>query len=469
MCVALFHRSSKKVTVAEDPESEKSTSVTSMVGSSGSIYQPGWGVANSCRLDTPNVCQDMVDHIVPPGYFLELRHMPNDAFLNQYNINLARQVAMGSQLRLRYEQEVRLLKKATSKVTKQDQKIQAREEEIKRLDQEVASLRSMEVEVQGLCDQSKNLGTLLEAEVDMRNSAEAKNTELAKELDSLRAKFLDLQVNNNQLSQQVATLQAQVTGEERIKAAFKEFKRYEDEKVEQRCVEMNARLDKLSIDFDEELYLHMLTAIAGRRWVIGHGLRLAVLKCSGSLELRRAFANVVSAGITKGFCDGLKYGVEQGEVKLDLANIEAYDTEAEGKFMATMQALKDLKYSLIDELEKLKDAPMDIIMASLYLESDTGEDAPQWIRDLRPSSSQLKIPMLTEVRDLKDPWTFKEEMLLEDAVAANISRAEKKKKCQIVCRTHGVGSAHHAKSDGILVSVPTVPQGLQILLKDAAA
>ncbi|GKD58145.1 hypothetical protein Tco_1295654 [Tanacetum coccineum] len=147
---------------------------------------------------------------------------------------------------------------------------------------------------------------------------------------------------------------------------------------------MDSRLDALSIDFDEELYPHMLTAIAGRRWVIGHGLRLAVLKCAESLELRQTFANVVSAGITKGFCDGLKYGVEQGEAKLDLAMVEGYDPEAEGKFIATMQALKDLKYPLIDELEKLKDAPMDVLMASLYLESDTGADAPQWIRDLRP-------------------------------------------------------------------------------------
>ncbi|GKB07410.1 hypothetical protein Tco_0835694 [Tanacetum coccineum] len=32
-----------------------------------------------------------------------------------------------------------------------------------------------------------------------------------------------------------------------------------------------------------------------------------------------------------------------------------------------------------------------------------------------------------------------------------------------------VGSAHHARSDGVPVSVPIVaPQGLQILLKDAA-
>ncbi|GJW20116.1 hypothetical protein Tco_0030738 [Tanacetum coccineum] len=108
-------------------------------------------------------------------------------------------------------------------------------------------------------------------------------------------------------------------------------------------------------------------------------------------------------------------------------------------------------------------------IASLHLESDTGEDAPQFIRELRPSSSQLKIPVYPEVRDPKDPWAFKEETLLADAIAANISRAEKKKKSRVVCRTHGVGSAHHARSVGIPVSVPTVaPQGLAILLANAA-
>nr|GFD04224.1 hypothetical protein [Tanacetum cinerariifolium] len=77
------------------------------------------------------------------------------------------------------------------------------------------------------------------------------------------------------------------------KGAFKEFKRYKDDRVEQRCAKMDARLDKLSVDFDDELYPHMLTVIAGRHWVIGHGLRLAVMKCAESLELRLAFANVV--------------------------------------------------------------------------------------------------------------------------------------------------------------------------------
>ncbi|GJU86964.1 hypothetical protein Tco_1052972 [Tanacetum coccineum] len=51
---------------------------------------------------------------------------------------------------------------------------------------------------------------------------------------------------------------------------------------------------------------------------------------------------------------------------------------------------------IVDELDKLKDARIDILMASLYLESDSGKDAPQWIRELCPSSSQLKIPVYLE-------------------------------------------------------------------------
>nr|GFA02470.1 hypothetical protein [Tanacetum cinerariifolium] len=56
---------------------------------------------------------------------------------------------------------------------------------------------------------------------------------------------------------------------------------------------------------------------------------------------------------------------------------------------------------------------------------------PQYIRDLRPSSSQLKIPIYPKVCDPEDLWSFKEEVLLEDAIAANRSWAEKKKKCRV--------------------------------------
>nr|GEY15685.1 hypothetical protein [Tanacetum cinerariifolium] len=267
----------------------------------------------------------------------ESKNNSNNSFTSmQYNVNLARQVAMGSQLWLRFEQESKLLKKSIAQVARRDKRIHARENEI------------------------KNLETLLEAETDMKKTMKGKSAELCKELENLRALFSDLQMSNDHLSHQVSTLQAQVTGEEKLKAAFEEFKQYEDNRVEQCCAEIDARLDALSIDFDEELYLHMLTAIAGRRWVIGHGLRLAVMKCGESTELR-------------------------------------------------------------------------------------------------------------QVRDPTDHWACKEEILLVDAIAANVGHAEKKKKCRVVCSTHGVGFAHHARSDGIPVSVPTVAlQGLAILLADVA-
>nr|GEU59129.1 ribonuclease H-like domain-containing protein [Tanacetum cinerariifolium] len=272
--------------------------------------------------------------------------------------------------------------------------------------------------IQARKNEIKNLEALLEAETDMKKAAEAKNAELVKELENLRTLF-------------------------RPPTAFEEFKKYEDDRVEKRCAIIDARLDVLSRDFDKELYPHILTAIAGRRWVIGNGLRLAVMKCGESTELRQD--------------------------NLDLEAIEAYDPEANTKYVAALHALRDLKYPMVDQLESLKDAPIDVIMASLHLESDSGEDAPQWICELRYSSSQLKIHMYPEVRDLKDPWSFKEEILLEDAIAANVSRVKKKKKCRVVCRTHGVGSSHHPRSDGVSVSVPTVaPQGLAILLADAA-
>nr|GEX99998.1 hypothetical protein [Tanacetum cinerariifolium] len=260
--------SSPGIADAGDPESENASSPAE-VRSPGSVYQSKWAVTNGSLLETPEACQDLVDH-----------------------------VAMGSQLRLRFEQEAKLLRKSVAQVAHRDKRIQARVLEI------------------------RNLEASLEAEANAKRAAE-------------------------------------------------------DKKID-------ARLDALSIDFDEELYPHILTAIAGCRWVIGRGLRFAVMKCGESLELRQAFA-----------------------------------------------------------------------------------DAD--IRDLRPSSSQLTIPVYPEVRDPQNPWACKEEIGLANAIVANISPAEKKKRCRIVCRTHGVGFAHHARSDGVPVSAPTVvPKGLALLLVDAA-
>nr|GEW55978.1 hypothetical protein [Tanacetum cinerariifolium] len=204
------------------------------------VYTGPGGVVNGSLFDTPEACQDLVDHVAPLGYFSKPRHLHNDEFLRSYNVNLARQVAMGSQLLLRFEQEAKLLRKSVAQVAHRDTRIQARELEI------------------------KNLEALLEAETNTKKAMEDMSAGLSQELENMRAQFSDLQVSNERLSQQVATLQQQVSREEKLKATFEEFKRQQDDRVEQRCVEIDACLDALSIDFDKELYPHMLTAIAGR-------------------------------------------------------------------------------------------------------------------------------------------------------------------------------------------------------------
>nr|GFA75685.1 hypothetical protein [Tanacetum cinerariifolium] len=252
-----------------------------------------------------------------------------------------------------------------------------------------------EVGIQARESEIKNLEALLETEADMKRAAEEKSAGLSQELERMRAQFLELQVSNERLSQQVDALQQQVSGEESLKAAFEDFKRQQDQMVEQRCAEMDARLDAMSIDFDEELYPHMLTAIVGRRWVIRHGLRLATMKCVESLEMRQAFADVVSAGIAKGMSEGLKHGVEHGHAQRTIRMI------------------------------------LGTTLHSLYA---TSVPAP-----------------------LSSPSLYTQ------------SRTEQKKRSRIVCRTHGVGSAHQARSDRVSVSAPiVVPQGLALILVDAA-
>nr|GEV47444.1 hypothetical protein [Tanacetum cinerariifolium] len=120
-----------------------------------------------------------------------------------------------------------------NEVARRDQRIQARESEI------------------------KNLEALLETKAGMKRAAEEKSAGLSQELKRMRAQFSELQVSNERLSQQVDALQQHVSGEETLKAAFEDYKRQQDQMVEQWCAEMDAHLDAMSIDFDEELYPHI--------------------------------------------------------------------------------------------------------------------------------------------------------------------------------------------------------------------
>ncbi|GKA28856.1 hypothetical protein Tco_0715101 [Tanacetum coccineum] len=90
--------------------------------------------------------------------------------------------------------------------------------------------------------------------------------------------------------------------------------------------------------------------------------------------------------------EGLEHGIEHGKVGRDLEAVEAYDPEAYNKYLKALQELKDLKYPLVDQLEGLKDAPMELIMASDGVLVSAPTVAPQGLAILlADASTQTEI------------------------------------------------------------------------------
>ncbi|GJU07024.1 hypothetical protein Tco_1123454 [Tanacetum coccineum] len=76
------------------------------------------------------------------------------------------------------------------------------------------------------------------------------------------------------------------------------------QRVEELLEKQEEKLRKLSIEYNEELYPHMLSAIAERRWLISHGMRLAAMSALESQEVKQSFGDVVKCALARGWsCD----------------------------------------------------------------------------------------------------------------------------------------------------------------------
>ncbi|GKF09247.1 hypothetical protein Tco_0043471, partial [Tanacetum coccineum] len=96
-----------------------------------------------------------------------------------------------------------------------------------------------------------------------------------------------------------------------------------------RVARLDSELMALALHFYEEFYPRFPTTIAGRWWVLDHGLRLAVMKCRQSPKYGAAFEAVICFAIDKGIQVGLVAGIDHGKARRDLANIAAYDPSVE--------------------------------------------------------------------------------------------------------------------------------------------
>ncbi|GJU22490.1 hypothetical protein Tco_1155832 [Tanacetum coccineum] len=158
-----------------------------------------------------------------------------------------------------------------------------------------------------------------------------------------------------------------------------------------RVAGLDSELMALALHFDEEFYPRFPTTIAGRRWVLVHGFRLAVMKCRQSSKYGAAFEAVIGLTIDKGIQAGLVAGLDHGKSGRDLANVSAYDPSVEARYVSVVLSFYDLDFNLHSRLESQKDASIADIMSLLHLEGPSAE-TPE-ISRLQPSYEQLLLPI----------------------------------------------------------------------------
>ncbi|GKB95932.1 hypothetical protein Tco_0982069 [Tanacetum coccineum] len=250
---------------------------------------------------------------------------------------------------------------------------------------------------------------------------------------SIKAPSLESQRDN--LIDQVSSLEAtcsrlrdQVSGYELFK---EQCEAVQDEQVKELsdCVAgLESKLMALALQLNEEFYPRFLTTIVGRRWIIGHGFILALMKCLQSPEYVVAFGAVIGLSIDKGIQTGLVAGMDHGKAGRGLADVAAYDPSIEARYVSVVLAFRDRDFNLLFYFESQKDSSITDIMNSLRLEGPSTE-TPEVSR-LQPEYEQLLLPI-----HRKEDNVVVGETSLSDSLNVVHDRVQKLKECAISHRT----------------------------------
>ncbi|GJX89312.1 hypothetical protein Tco_0341326 [Tanacetum coccineum] len=370
-----------------------------------------------------------VTHVVPslpqtgPKAF---EGMPVDQLMEEFDMVTAQQAALVAQLRARFSNE-------RSQIIQKDEEILLLKTQLADAQAEAESSRSY---AQNLAEEKMAL--LVKVEQERADAAEYKAS------CHWAVKYLEGGKNNHF-------------------AGLDDFR----QKVEGLLEKQEEKLRKLSIEYDEELYPHMLSTIAERRWLISHGLRLAAMSTLESQEVRQSFGDVVKCALARGKAEAVEELHEKKLLTVPAAQVPGYNQKAYEELVAAMEAMKLLELPHIAQLERDQDYPIDVIMAGLTLARHATEGAeaqPDYF--LKPDVAQLQVPIFASPRDILNPFALEKEVPLKESLEAHAIRLAKKKGVKGKAILCGVGAAHLPRSDGVPVSVATVsPKDSELLGK----
>jgi hypothetical protein len=164
------------------------------------------------------------------------------------------------------------------------------------------------------------------------------------------------------------------------------------------------------------------------RWLVSHGLRLAVMTTLESPEVTGAFGKAVQCACEHGKAQAVGELCEKNVISLPTAEVPGYNPDAYDDFVLALESLKHLEFSHIAQVERNQDHPISDIMQGLTLARHMAEGAeslPDFY--LKPDAAQLQVPVFVQPRDTLNPYILEKEVPLQEALGKHAERAAMKK------------------------------------------
>ncbi|GKD37221.1 hypothetical protein Tco_1257428, partial [Tanacetum coccineum] len=261
------------------------------------VYVPQWSVTNGSCLDDGHVCREMVDEFTPPKFFASVRGMEHDQLFIEFNVGAARQMCLSAEVRMCTEYNVTEKRRLRSEVEKQNELLKVKEEEIRNLKTNALTEGNviLEKERDALDVKVVDLTALVVGKERDLTDLNAQLTFVKSQNDNLMDR---LEVSSSRLHEKVTVYEN----------CMEQLEQFQDDRIKI----VNDKFDKLYTDFvemtlhlEEKFYPHLLTTISGSRWLLTHGMELAIVKCLNSPEYLSALGMAIGKSIENGMQDGL--------------------------------------------------------------------------------------------------------------------------------------------------------------------
>ncbi|GKF99085.1 hypothetical protein Tco_0297868, partial [Tanacetum coccineum] len=143
--------------------------------------------------------------------------------------------------------------------------------------------------------------------VDLEASVKVREQEAA----DLDAMVTSVRCQNDNLVDQVHRLETSSAGlQEKVTVyenCMSQLEKFQDERmavVHEKFNKLDADFIKTCLYLEEKIYPHLLTTIAGRRWLLTYGMKLVMFKCLNSPGYLSALGMAISKAIENGMQDG---------------------------------------------------------------------------------------------------------------------------------------------------------------------